>query len=307
MSFGSIMTNNTASIALQALRTTTAELDMTQKRVATGLRVSDSRDDTGAFSVAQRVRADIGGLNSANDQLNIAKSVVGAGLTALERISQAITEVDTVLKELGSSFTTATERTAATERYNSLRNEIASLVNNSGFEGRSVLGTSAIGTSATAATAGAQFNVGRNENTGTITVAGTPVLPASTTGAVTTPAASVFDLRDAASTTPALWEEYRTGVNADGAASTSRTFNQVRQAVENALTRYSTANMSITNQIENNNKRMATLEAGVGAMVDADLTKESARLQSLQIRQQLGATALSTANAAPQFLASLFR
>ncbi len=50
-----------------------------------------------------------------------------------------------------------------------------------------------------------------------------------------------------------------------------------------------------------------TVEKGVSSLVDADLAKESARLQSLQIKQQLGAQALSIANTSPQVLLSLFR
>ena len=49
------------------------------------------------------------------------------------------------------------------------------------------------------------------------------------------------------------------------------------------------------------------LTAGVGNLVDADLAKESARLQALQVQQQLGAQALSIANQAPQIILSLFR
>jgi flagellin len=41
--------------------------------------------------------------------------------------------------------------------------------------------------------------------------------------------------------------------------------------------------------------------------VDADLAKESARLQALQVQQQLGAQALSIANSAPQIILQLFR
>jgi flagellin len=50
-----------------------------------------------------------------------------------------------------------------------------------------------------------------------------------------------------------------------------------------------------------------TVEKGIGNLVDADLAKESAKLQSLQIKQQLGAQALSIANQSPQVILSLFR
>jgi flagellin len=49
------------------------------------------------------------------------------------------------------------------------------------------------------------------------------------------------------------------------------------------------------------------VEQGVSNLVDADLAKESARLQSLQIKQQLGAQALSIANQAPSLVLSFFR
>ena len=50
-----------------------------------------------------------------------------------------------------------------------------------------------------------------------------------------------------------------------------------------------------------------TIEQGIGNLVDADLAKESARLQSLQIKQQLGAQALSIANQTPSLILSFFR
>jgi len=54
-------------------------------------------------------------------------------------------------------------------------------------------------------------------------------------------------------------------------------------------------------------KLMDSLEVGVGNLVDADMARESARLQALQVQQQLGAQALSIANQAPQIILSLFK
>jgi flagellin len=64
-------------------------------------------------------------------------------------------------------------------------------------------------------------------------------------------------------------------------------------------------------QIDAHNRFIAklndTLESGIGNLVDADLAKESARLQALQVQQQLGAQALSIANQSPQLILSLFQ
>jgi flagellin len=53
-------------------------------------------------------------------------------------------------------------------------------------------------------------------------------------------------------------------------------------------------------------KLIDILRAGVGNLVDADMAEESAKLQSLQIKQQLGVQALSIANSNPQVILSLF-
>jgi flagellin len=63
----------------------------------------------------------------------------------------------------------------------------------------------------------------------------------------------------------------------------------------------------VNNQITYNSNRIDALNTGLGSLVDADLAKESANLQALQIRQQLGTQALSLANQAPQTLLSLFK
>jgi flagellin len=48
------------------------------------------------------------------------------------------------------------------------------------------------------------------------------------------------------------------------------------------------------------------LTSGIGAMVDADMEEASAKLQALQVQQQLGVQSLSIANQSPQTILSLF-
>ena len=54
------------------------------------------------------------------------------------------------------------------------------------------------------------------------------------------------------------------------------------------------------------NKLMDALNSGIGDLVDADMAKESAKLQALQVKQQLGVQALSIANSQPQIILNLF-
>ena len=70
---------------------------------------------------------------------------------------------------------------------------------------------------------------------------------------------------------------------------------------------YGAATNYVTNQITYNNDKINALNSGLGALVDADMAKKYAMLQSLQIKQQLGTQALSLADQAPQTLLSLVR
>ena len=81
----------------------------------------------------------------------------------------------------------------------------------------------------------------------------------------------------------------------------------VERAVNDALNTFGNHSRHIDAQIAYNRNRIDSIQAGLGALIDADLAKKSARVQSLQIRQQLGTQALSIANQAPQMLLGLFR
>jgi flagellin len=77
--------------------------------------------------------------------------------------------------------------------------------------------------------------------------------------------------------------------------------------LNNALATMGSQAAALDIQNEFLGKLSDTIEQGIGNLVDADLAKESARLQSLQIKQQLGAQALSIANQAPSLVLSFFR
>jgi flagellin len=77
--------------------------------------------------------------------------------------------------------------------------------------------------------------------------------------------------------------------------------------VSSKLSKLGTGSKSLSAHLSFVNKLQDTLDAGVGNLVDADLAKESARLQALQTKQQLGIQALSIANQSSSSLLSLFR
>ncbi len=87
----------------------------------------------------------------------------------------------------------------------------------------------------------------------------------------------------------------------------SATFINQLNSLGTAIATYGAASNYVTNQVSYNSDKIDALNNGLGSLVDANLAKESAMLQSLQIKQQLGTQALSIADQSPQTLLSLFK
>jgi flagellin len=275
MSLNSVNTNMGAMVALQSLNRTNESLNVTQKRISTGLRVNDAKDDGAAFAVAQAVRADVAGINAANEQLGGVKGILDTSLSGLNKVSETMVKVRETLVRLADDTLNADQRAQYEAQYTALQTQITNFIDDATYNGRTLLATAA---------PGGDITTTRNESGTTYTItavdgAGTLIVAAAPT--------------DAAAAQAAL---------ADGGD-----FDTVQTAISNALNTFGSDARYIDAQIAYNKDKADALEAGLGALIDADLAKESARLQSLQIRQQLGTQALSIANQAPQTLLSLFR
>ncbi|MBT3361929.1 MAG: flagellin, partial [Rhodospirillales bacterium] len=91
-----------------------------------------------------------------------------------------------------------------------------------------------------------------------------------------------------------------------GAATALTAIDSAISTVSDKLAALGSVSKRIEVQSEFTTKLTDILKAGVGTLVDADLAEESAKLQSLQIKQQLGVQALSIANSGPQTILALF-
>lgn len=93
----------------------------------------------------------------------------------------------------------------------------------------------------------------------------------------------------------------------DGAAAALGVVEDLIQTTIDAQAAFGTAEKRIDLQSNFMGKLIDSFKSGIGALVDADLEEASARLQALQVQQQLGIQALSIANQAPQNILALFR
>ncbi len=273
----SVNTNRTAMLALQSLNQTNSELAGVQKRVSTGYRVADARDDGGAYAVAQAVRSDVAGVIAVNEQLGGVKGVLQTTFAALSQVSDTMKQARAALTRLADGAISSDQRKQYEEQYKQLSTQISQFIKDARYNGRTLLSTD----TSTAVGGGDLLGI-RNEDGGSFTIS----------------AANGTTL-ELGTATPTSYTDASTFLTS--------TFSTVENAIATALNKFGASMQYIENQMAYNSKKVDALNDGLGALVDADLAKESANLQALQTRQQLGVQTLSLANQGSQTLLSLFR
>ena len=281
----SVNTNVGAMAALQSLTSTNKDLATTQGRINTGLNVASTKDDSATYAIAQNLRGDLGGLKSVSSSLSRAKSVVDVATAGAEQISDVINQMKAKAYQAADAGIDTNSRDAINKDFIALRDQITTIVSSSDFNGTNLLKAS--GGSVTA------LQSLKDGNTGTTTWDPDSLSVANQGldlgGSVITVAAS---------------GQVDTAANATAMIDTLTT---TQGNLTTALGQLGSASRKIDAQSSFTSKLSDTIEAGIGNLVDADLAKESARLQALQVKQQLGVQALSIANQAPQTITSLFR
>ncbi|CAN1510098.1 flagellin [Caulobacteraceae bacterium] len=276
MSLNSVNTNTGALVALQNLNKTNADLDITQNRINTGQKVSTAKDNGAIWAIAQNQRGTSNALNAVKGSLERGQSTIDVAMAAGETVSNLLIQMKE--KALAASDTTldATSRSALNEDFKALRDQITKAVTNADFNGANMI--KAAGSSVVA--------LANADGTSKITVA-TQSLALGGANVTVAVAASLGTATIAA----AMVTTVTTSISNTGAA----------------LAKLGTGSKALESHLSFVAKLQDTLDAGVGNLVDADLARESAKLQALQTKQQLGIQALSIANGATNSLLGLFR
>jgi len=276
MALNSVNTNNGALVALQNLNATNRELDVVQSRINTGKKVASAKDNGAVWAIAQTQRGTSNALNAVKDSLQRGQSTIDVAIAAGESVSDLLLQMKE--KALAASDTTldSTSRSALNEDFKALRDQIAKAVTNADFNGANMIKASGNTVTALAnADGSSKITVAAQSlalGGANVTVAATASLSTATIAAtlVTTVSTSITN-------------------------------------VGSALAKLGTGSKALEAHLSFVGKLQDSLDAGVGNLVDADLAKESAKLQALQTKQQLGVQALSIANSSTSSLLGLFR
>jgi len=274
MSF-SVNTNAGSLVALQYLNATQGQLAQTQSAINSGMKVASARDDGAIYAIAQNQRGAVAGYTSVINSINNATSAVDVALSAGQSISDLLIQMkQKALAAADSSLDTAS-RQALNANFTALRDQITTIVKNAVFNGFNLVDGSTTQITALASADGSRRITTSAQN---MSLSGTIVTMASNATISTQSKAS------------ALITTIQTSLT----------------NVNSALAQLSSGAAKFSIQGTFAQKLSDTLTQGIGNLVDANMAQESAMLQSLQVKQQLGVQALSIANQAPQITLALF-
>ncbi len=326
------MTNASAMTALQSLNATNRALDTTQNRISTGYRVSEARDNAAYWSIATTMRSDNKALSTVQDALGLGASKVDTAYTAMNKAVETANEIKVkVVAAVGAS---EADKSKIQTEISALQVQLRAYADGATFSGTNWLAvdsTVAAGHSAAGVHNDAKIISSFNrDNDGNVVL---------TTINVDVQDIKLYDAAATTNQTKGILEGIRdttTGLRTDGhtqavAGTTSATTGysistlnvvgftdqQIEQMMvvvdktisemTDAATKLGAAKNGVDLQKQFVSQLMDSIDRGVGQLVDADMSKESTRLQALQVQQQLGIQALSIANGNAQNILSLFR
>ena len=339
----SILTNVAAMSALQTLRTIGNDMETTQGRVSSGLRVGVAADNAAYWSIATTMRSDNLALSAVQDALGLGASKVDTAYAAMD------SAID-VVKEIKAKLVTATEegvdKKKVQEEIDQLQKQLRSIAESASFSGENwVAGGTDTVTTAADVTIVSGFV--RDSSNAVSVKTTTYNLNATIPTSATDPEASLLFGADAAGvidydtsgasgilgSTADKW----TMVDFDDDATSVTTPTEIAsmsiytlditqftdenvgmsealklvdaglQAMTSAGAKLGSISTRINLQEAFVNKLSDSIESGIGRLVDADMNEESTRLKALQTQQQLGIQSLSIANSSSEGILQLFR
>ena len=274
----SVNTNVGALVALQNLNKTNDELATTQSRINTGKKINNAKDNGAVWAIAQNQRATSRALDAVKESLQRGQSTVDVAISAGETVSDLLLQMKEKTLAAADVSLDTNSRSALNDEFKALRDQLGKAVSNADFNGVNMVKSG--GTSiASLANADATSKItvqAQNLSLGG-TVLGAALSATASIGTVTTATAMIT------------------------------TVNTAITSVSTALSKLGTGSKSLNSHLNFVNKLQDSIDTGIGNLVDADMAKESAKLQSLQTKQQLGVQALSIANQSSSILLGLFR
>jgi flagellin len=269
----SINTNAQALIALQSLNAINSNLGVTQNRVSTGLKVASALDDASSFAIAQGIRGNLKAYAAVSQGIANARGVATVALAGANAISDLLNDIQAKITQGENAGNSTVQQSILNADFQNLVRQINTFIANAAYNGTNMLSFGS-----------ASLNVIANIDGSTLTLRSNSAFAVNS---VNLGAQNITSTVQAAQALSALF---------------------LAQASIAAVLGNLGADTKMINYQDTFLSQLSdATTTGLGSIVDADMARESARLQAIQVQQQLAIQTLNIANQQPQHLLSLFR
>ena len=278
-----INTNIASLNAQRNLNMSQGSLATSMQRLSSGLRVNSAKDDAAGLAIAERMNAQVRGMNvavrNANDGISMSQTAEGA----LSQVSNSLQRMRELAVQARNSTNSSSDKDSLNKEFAQLQSEIGRVLGGTTFNGKHILGADA--TSLT-------FQIGANTTADdTITIATTDMTLDTTITAVTNSSSAVID---ATATSGAI------GTVIDNIDKALDSINDTRATYGATQSRFDAIITNLQVGVENQS-------AARSRIMDADFAAETANMSRAQVLQQAGTAMVAQANQLPNQVLKLLQ
>ena len=274
---------NIASIDAQRnLNSSQSSLATSMQRLSSGLRVNSAKDDAAGLAIAERMNAQVRGMNvavrNANDGISMSQTADGA----LAQVSNSLQRMRELAVQSRNATNSSSDKDSLNKEFSQLQQEITRVLGGTTFNGKHVLGSDA---------GSLDFQIGANTTADDrVTVTTSNMTTDTKNTAVTGSSATI-------------------GATATGTA-IDTVINNIDSAIDDVndtRAMFGATQSRFDSVISNLQSGVENQSAARSRIMDADFASETANMSRAQVLQQAGTAMIAQANQLPQQVLTLLR
>jgi flagellin len=278
----SINTNISSLNAQRNLNSSQASLAVSMQRLSSGLRINSAKDDAAGLAIAERMNAQVRGMNvavrNANDGISMSQTAEGA----LSKVGDALQRMRELAVQARNATNSSSDKDSLNKEFSELQSEISRVLGGTSFNGKKILGADA-----TAMT----FQIGANTTTDDTITMTTEDMTANTDITAVTASTAAIDASATSGDIATVIDNIDTAID---------TINDQRATFGATQGRFDAIIANLQQSVE-------AQSAARSRIMDTDFAAETANLSRAQILQQAGTAMVAQANQLPQGVLSLLR
>lgn len=301
-----INTNVTALNAQRNFSATQSSMSTTMQRLSSGLRVNSAKDDAAGLAIAERMNAQIKGMNvavrNANDAISYSQTAEGA----LSKMGDNLQRMRELAVQSRNATNSSGDRANLQKEFTQLQDELKRTIDGSKFNNQAIFASSASAT--------LEFQVGAGTDAATDIIKVSNAVMGGGTAAAASSVSSSSDVDDLMATVYTTMGTGTTGLSISGTAGDVANIDSAINAIDAALDKvngtradFGAAQNRFDAVISSLQVNIENQSAARGRIVDADFAAETANLSRSQILQQAGIAMIAQANQLPQSVLQLLR